>query len=494
MMATHSSWWELWPTLWRCDANVLESLSVCQWQYNGLNELQRHSTHTHTQWHHMSPAGCTDGSTCLFDLFVQASNVAILLSRSFVQLHRLDTRVIPTCTHVYTYHTIIKRALVSTGISGDTPHECKLTPPVASLKWDTSPYSRPRWSQITVKLAPTKQQCTHSPLDHRESTPPGWPIQWRGESTSIGRDEENRKSSQRWRDMGGGGGREAPGERGKGKIRKRWVHKHSGKEPSPAQPTCLVDVLMTAHFPFRCESRSMCPPSSSAWSWGSTSRIWGAGERGEGWREEEWMRGYEWRREGRKRERESWRRRGREGCCPVDDGCIGKPALGSPPYLHHVGDEVRENFKDFDLFCILLQTNDHTWSTSKDNNSIRLYLHTFIFSFIACCSLLILEVSLFMIWWVKAIEISPINASQRGWALFRIGAPASTARAQHGVWHLYVVIQKSRTADDLVRAHSQHFLVDGLREMGTVDMQGQNAREETSATTFASTRQTERRH
>ena len=35
--------------------------------------------------------------------------------------------------------------------------------------------------------------------------------------------------------------------------------------------TWRVDVLMTAHLPLRCESRSTFAPSSSAWSWGSTS-------------------------------------------------------------------------------------------------------------------------------------------------------------------------------------------------------------------------------
>jgi len=35
--------------------------------------------------------------------------------------------------------------------------------------------------------------------------------------------------------------------------------------------TWRVEVLMTAHFPFLCESRSTTAPSSSPWSWGSTS-------------------------------------------------------------------------------------------------------------------------------------------------------------------------------------------------------------------------------
>ena len=39
-------------------------------------------------------------------------------------------------------------------------------------------------------------------------------------------------------------------------------------------PTCLVEVLMTAHLPLRCESRSTLAPSSSAWSSGSTSNNW----------------------------------------------------------------------------------------------------------------------------------------------------------------------------------------------------------------------------
>ena len=40
--------------------------------------------------------------------------------------------------------------------------------------------------------------------------------------------------------------------------------------------TCLVEVLMTAAFPFLCASRSMCPPSSSSWSPGVMSNNWEA--------------------------------------------------------------------------------------------------------------------------------------------------------------------------------------------------------------------------
>ena len=265
----------------QCSRISLGVSVVVQWPQRAAKTQY---THTHTQWHHMSPAGCTDGSTCLLDLFVQASNVAILLSRSFVQLHRLDTRVIPTCTYVYTYHTVIKRALVSTGISGDTPHKCKLTLPVASLKWDTSPYSRPRWSQITVKLAPTKQQCTHSPLDHRESTPPGWPIQWRGESMSIGRDEENRKSSQRWRDMGGGGG---GGERGKGRDGRGECTSTAARSPAQSSPADLSSGRFddsALSLPLRVQVH--VPTILLRLVLRVYVQDLGAGERGEGWREE----------------------------------------------------------------------------------------------------------------------------------------------------------------------------------------------------------------
>ena len=37
--------------------------------------------------------------------------------------------------------------------------------------------------------------------------------------------------------------------------------------------TCLVEVLMTAHFPLRCESRSTLAPSSSS-PCGSMSKIY----------------------------------------------------------------------------------------------------------------------------------------------------------------------------------------------------------------------------
>ena len=43
--------------------------------------------------------GDSDIDIYLFNLLVQSTNVTVLFSRSLVQLHGLDTRVIPDHTH-----------------------------------------------------------------------------------------------------------------------------------------------------------------------------------------------------------------------------------------------------------------------------------------------------------------------------------------------------------------------------------------------------------
>lgn len=89
---------------------------------------------------------------------------------------------------------------------------------------------------------------------------------------------------------------------------------------------------MTAHFPFLCESRSKWPPSSSAWSWGSTSSIW----------------------EGEKVmsvDVYNVRTYVEKGTSLYNKNCTSI-------YLHYIGHKIRKHFEDFDLLCIFLQKTE----------------------------------------------------------------------------------------------------------------------------------------